>query len=78
MRIVLAETVPNPFGGYEGVEIRPSESGFGMNGGAGAAFSLRIPRWTRLDCSATARYHSVLTSGPRTGFLPIAFSARLY
>jgi hypothetical protein len=75
---LMSETVPNPYGGYSEIEIRPSEAGLGINGGAGAAFSLRIPRWTRLDCSATARYHSAYTSGRRTWFVPVALSARLY
>jgi hypothetical protein len=75
---LMSETVPNPYGGYEGIEIRPSDAGFGMNAGAGAAFSLRIPGWTTLDCSAAARYHSIFTPDDRPVFIPVALSARLY
>jgi hypothetical protein len=72
------ETVPNPFGGYSGIAIRESDSGFGANGGVGLKFMLPMLVWDPLDAFVEVRYHAVFAGEGRASYLPISVGWRLF
>jgi hypothetical protein len=70
--------VPNPFGGYSGIEIRPGESGLGANAGVGMDFSVHLPGFEPVEAGLVARNHTLFSGDPRAGFVPVALTLRLF